>query len=137
LEPDENQTRWSASAIYTRRFGEKRWWSTTLAWGRRSGDHRDFDAAVLESAVGLGDWTLFGRAEYTQNDELLFVDGHHGPAYNVGKVSVGAVRDFRLADHVKFGVGGLVAQNFVPRELEALYSGEPKGAMAFVRLKVE
>lgn len=137
LEPEENQTRWSASAIYTKRFGERRWWSTTLAWGRRSGDHRNFDAAVLESAVGLGDWTLFGRAEYTQNDELLFVDGHHGPAFDVGKVSVGAVRDFKLADHVKFGVGGLVAQNFVPRELEALHSGEPKGAMAFVRVKVE
>jgi len=51
LEPQENSTRWSASAIYTRRWdADRNWWSTTLAWGRRDGD----DAYVLESAAGLG-----------------------------------------------------------------------------------
>jgi hypothetical protein len=137
LEPDQNQTRWSASGIYTKRLGERSWWSTTLAWGRRSSEHESFDAVALESALGLEDWTLFGRAEYTQNNELLFVGGHHGPTFDVGKVSVGAIRDFRLARHLKFGVGALVAVNFVPRPLEALYAGDPKGAMAFVRLKID
>ena len=137
LEPDQNQTRWSASGIYTKRLGEKSWWSTTLAWGRRSSEHESFDAVALESAVALNDWTLFGRAEYTENNELLFVGGHHGPTFNVGKVSVGAIRDFRVAEHVKFGVGALIAANFVPRQLEALYGGEPKGAMAFVRFKID
>ncbi|MEO7178889.1 MAG: hypothetical protein ABIW83_08595 [Allosphingosinicella sp.] len=137
LEPGENQTRWSISGIYTKRFGEKRWWSTTLAWGRRSNGDESFDAAALESAVGLGDWTLFGRAEYAENNELLFVGGHHGPAFNVGKASIGAVRDFRVAEQLKLGIGGLVSANFIPRGLEALYGREPKGAMAFVRLKIE
>jgi hypothetical protein len=137
LEPGEDQTRWSASAIYTKSLGENRWWSTTLAWGRRSSEHRSFDAAVLESAVGLEDWTLFGRAEYAQNDELLFVGGHHGPAFDVGKISVGAIRDFQLAPHLKIGVGALVSANFVPRPLGTLYGGDPQGAMAFIRLKVD
>jgi hypothetical protein len=135
LAPGENQTRWSASAIYTKALGEGRWWSTTLAWGRRSRDRRDFDAGTLESAVGLGAWTLFGRAEYAENDELLA--GHGGPAFDVGKVSVGAIRDFRLARHVKLGLGALAAANFVPRALEPLYAGDPKGGMAFVRLKID
>ena len=138
LEPDEDQTRWSASAIYTRPIGDNGWWSTTAAWGRRSSDHEDLDAWVLESAVGLGDWTLFGRAEATENNELLFEDGHHGPAYDVGKVSLGAIRDFTVAERVKFGVGGLVSANFLPDGLQALYGGgTPIGAMGFVRLKVE
>jgi len=137
LEPGVNQTRWSASGIYTRKLGEDGWWSTTLAWGRRSSDGENFDAAALESAIGLKDWTLFGRAEYTENNELLFLGGHHGPRFNVGKVSLGLIRDFRLGEHVKFGVGGLFALNFVPPQLEALYGGDPKGAMAFVRLKIE
>lgn len=137
LEPDENSTRWSASAIYTRPIGANSWWSTTLAWGRRSGEDEQFDAFVLESAVGLRDWTLFGRAELTENNELVSVGGHHGPTFNVGKVSLGAIRDFRLAPHVRFGVGGLYAINFVPETLKALYGGQPNGAMAFVRLKVE
>ena len=137
LEPDENQTRWSASAILTRPIGNGGWWSTTLAWGRRSGEDESFDAFVLESAVGISDWTLFGRAEYAEQNELIFVGGHHGPTFNVGKASIGALRDFRLAEHVRFGIGGLYAFNFVPRPLEALYDGDPRGAMLFVRLKID
>jgi hypothetical protein len=137
LESATNQTRWSASAIYTRRLGATGWWSTTAAWGRRSSDGDNLDAWVLESALGLGDWTLFGRGERTKNNELLFVGGRHGPAYNVGKASLGAIRDFRLARHVKFGLGGLFAVNFVPAPLKPFYGGDPTGAMAFVRVKID
>ena len=84
-------------------------------------------------ACGL--WTLFGRAERTENDELA--GGHHGPAYRVGKVSLGAIRDFRVAPHVRLGLGGLYAFNFVPSALRAAYGGNPEGAMAFIRLKVD
>jgi hypothetical protein len=137
LEPGENQTRWSASAIYTRPVGRGGRWSTTLAWGRKSSDHRSFDAFLLESALSLKDWTLFGRAERTENNELLQVGGHHGPTFTVGKVSAGVIRDFRIAGHAKIGIGALYAFNFVPPALEALYAGDPKGAMAFIRLKVD
>lgn len=133
LEPAVNSTRWSASAILTRPLGADGWWSTTLAWGRRDGD----DAFVLESAAGLGRWTIFGRAEIAENDELIFAGGHHGPRYTIGKVSLGAVRDFRVAAHVRLGIGALYAINFVPAPLEALYAGNPDGAMAFIRLKVD
>jgi hypothetical protein len=134
LEPGENQTRWSASAIYTRPLAGG-WWSTTLACGRRSAAQRDLDAYVLESAVRQGAWTLFGRAERTDNDELGGV--HHGPVRTVGKVSLGAVRDFRLGPHLSVGLGGLAAQNFVPAGLKALYGGNGRGFMGFVRLKLD
>jgi hypothetical protein len=137
LEPNENQTRWSASGIYTRPLGNDGWWSTTLAWGRRSAEHGNLDAWVLESAVGLKQWTIFGRAEHTENNELLSDHGHHGPPFDVAKVSLGAIRDFTLSDQVKLGVGGLYAFNFVPAALEASYGGDPQGAMAFIRLKIE
>jgi hypothetical protein len=137
LEPDDNQTRWSASAIYTRPVATDGWWSTTLAWGRRTSGHEDLDAWVLESAVRLKAWTIFGRAERTENNELVSVGGHHGPTYDVGKLSLGVVHDFLIVDHVKFGIGGLYAFNFVPSGLEALYDGDPKGAMAFIRLKID
>jgi hypothetical protein len=133
LEPDENSNRWSASAIYTRRLGGEKWFSATLAWGNRDGA----EAVALEAAAGLGSWTLYSRGEYTQNSELTFAGGHHGPRYNVGKVSLGAIRDFRVAPHVRFGLGAQYALNFVPAALEALYDGEPNGAMAFIRLKIE
>jgi hypothetical protein len=134
LAPGENQTRWSASGIYTRWLGDG-WWSTTLAWGRRTSDRRDLDAYVLESAVRTGAWTLFGRAERTDNDELAGL--HHGPVFAVGKASLGLVRDFRIAPHLSFGPGALVAQTFVPRPLRASYSGDARGFMGFVRLKLD
>jgi hypothetical protein len=134
---DEDSTRWSASGIYTKRLGEESWWSTTLAWGRRSSDHDDLDAFALESAVRMRDWTIFGRAERTENNELESDHGHHGPIYRVGKVSLGTVRDFRVARNVKLGLGGLYAFNFVPAALEQEYGGDPQGAMVFLRLKIE
>jgi hypothetical protein len=51
---------------------------------------------------------------------------------------VGAVRDFRIAEHLSFGVGGLFAVNFVPDGLVPLYGGNnPTGAMGFLRLKLD
>ena len=108
-----------------------------MAWGRRSSDHESFDAWLLESALSLKDWTLFGRAERTENNELVQTGGHHGPTFEVGKVSIGLLRDFRISSHAKIGVGGLYAFNFVPAGLEPLYAGDPNGAMAFVRLKID
>jgi len=138
LEPDENETRWSASAIYTREIGAEGWFSTTLAWGRRDRGHDAMDAFTLEAATGLGDWTLFGRAERVETNELIDgPGGHHGPVFEVGKVSAGLIRDFRVAPQVRLGIGGLYALNFVPGGLEPLYGGDPDGAMLFLRLRVD
>ena len=41
-----------------------------------------------------------------------------------------------VAPHLRFGIGGLYALDFVPRALRGAYGGNPEGAMAFIRLKV-
>jgi hypothetical protein len=137
LEPGVDQKRWSASGTYTRAMANG-WWSTTLAWGRKTLEGHSFDAYALESSFNWKDWTLFGRGEITENNELVEGDeGDHGEAFRVGKVSVGLVRDFRLAPNLKLGLGGLYAFNFVSEEIEPVYGGDPNGAMAFVRLKLD
>ena len=138
LAPTENQRKLSASAIYTVPLvNTGGWWSTTLAWGNRAGGGEALDAYALESAVKLDQpWTLFARAERTANDELTTVAGHHGPVYDVAKVSLGVIRDWRVSDHVTVGVGGLYALNFIPAALKPAYGDQPTGGMAFVRLKV-
>ena len=73
----------------------------------------------------------------TENRELVDID-EHGPAHTVGKISLGVVHDFKLADHLLLGVGGLFAVNFVPDALAPLYgSSNPLGAMGFARLKLD
>ena len=140
LEPDENETRWSASVLHARRLGAEGWWSSTLAWGRKINDHDESkDAWLLETALSPDDrWTLFARAERIETDELLpGPGGGHGDLHTVSKASFGAVHDWRLAEHVRFGVGALYSLNRVPEALEPAYGGDPDGGMLFLRLKID
>jgi len=89
---------------------------------------------LLEAALHPNDhWTVFTRAEAIETDEL---GPHHGPVEDVARLSLGAVRDWRLNDHAVFGVGALYQFHDASTALEPSYRGDPEGAMAFVRLKI-
>ena len=136
LEPGVDQKRWSASALWAEDVAPGWKLAGTLAWGRKTVEHHDDDAFVAEASLKHSGWTVFGRGEMTENRELLDLE-EHGPAFRVGKVSLGAIRDFQVADHFSLGLGGLFAVNFVPGGLAPLYGGSnPTGAMGFVRLKL-
>ncbi|TPW00961.1 MAG: hypothetical protein FD125_2844, partial [bacterium] len=140
LEPDADETKLSASAIHTRRVGAEGWWSSTFAWGRKTNDHDESkDAWLAETAFTPdGAWTVFARAERIETDELVGgPGGGHGPLYVVSKASVGAVRDWRVSDNVRFGLGALYSVNRVPGGLEPQYGGDPDGGMIFARLKID
>ena len=135
LEPGVDQKRWSASLLYARELAPGWKFAGTLAWGRKTTEGEHDEAYVAEASVKHRGWTIFGRGEMTQNRELL--DVIDGPAHRVAKVSLGAVRDFRIAKDWSIGAGGLFAVNFVPDPLAPAYGGRnPTGAMAFVRLKL-
>jgi hypothetical protein len=141
LEPEVDQKRLSASALYAREIVPGWKIAASLAWGRKTIDHHgerfEDDAFVAEAAVKHAGWTVFGRGESTENRELVH-DGGHGAAHRVGKLSLGAVRDFRVAEHLSLGAGGLLSVNFIPDGLQDAYGrSRPLGAMAFVRLKLD
>jgi hypothetical protein len=138
LDPTEDETRYSASAIYTRKVGQDGWWSTTGGVARKErSDGVDLNAAFVETAYKPNfAWTVFARTEWVQSDELLTVGGVHGPKQDVGKVSVGAIHDWRLIKHVTFGVGGLYSYNFLSSDLKPSYGGNQDGAMGFIRIKI-
>ena len=137
LEPGVNQKRWSASALYAHEIAPGWKLAGTLAWGRKIAQGHGDNAYVVEASLKHAGWTVFGRGEMTENRELI-ATVENGPAYRVGKVSLGAVRDFRIANHLSLGAGGLFAVNFVPDALAPLYGGHnPTGAMGFVRLRLD
>jgi hypothetical protein len=137
LEPGVDQKRWSASLLYADEIASGWKLAGTLAWGRKVAHGHSDDALVAEVSLKHESWTMFGRAEKTRNRELLSVD-EAGPAYPVAKVSLGAVRDFRIAPALSIGPGALVAVNFVPGALAPAYGGDhPIGVMGFVRLKLD
>jgi hypothetical protein len=143
LEPGVDQKRWSASALWADEIAPGWKLAGTLAWGRKTIKHHDEeamkdDAYVAEASLKHGPWTVFARGELTENRELVENPDEHGPAFKVGKISLGAVHDFKVAQNLSFGVGGLFAVNFVPDGLAPLYGGHnPTGAMGFVRLKID
>lgn len=132
LDPAIDETRFSASGIYTLPLANDGWWSTTVAWGlKKPTGEGSLHAFMVESAYAPnGDWTFFARGEIVENDEL----SASGSTETVGKLSVGAIRDFHLTDEVKIGIGALYGVNFVPNDLESSYGGDPVGAMVFLRL---
>jgi hypothetical protein len=83
-------------------------------------------------------WTVFARAERLETDELDAHAGHaHGALETVGKLSLGLIRDFRVAAHAKIGLGGLYSFDFIPKGLEHAYGDTPHCATGFVLLVID
>ncbi len=131
LEPDVDEDRYTASATWFTALGEEGSFAATGAWGLKSlSDGTRLNALLAEAAYKPADlWTVFARAEWEENAELA------ARKARVGEISLGLVRDFRLDDHWRFGLGGLYAFAMTPGH--AGYGNAPHGAMAFVHLIAE
>lgn len=134
LEPNVDQIRTTASAMYNRVFGKNNW-QTTLALGQddnRPGNR--LNAALLESAVQLQNrHTFFGRAEYAQKDELFETGPLTGRTFNVSKYSLGYIHEMTFPEHFKIGLGGLGSVYLLPSDLDTSYGDHPISFMLFLR----
>ncbi|MEI9932515.1 MAG: hypothetical protein WDM89_18750 [Rhizomicrobium sp.] len=135
LEPTIDENRITASATYIKPLGEDSSLATTLAWGEKLlSDSTNLNGVLLETEYKPADlWTLFARAEWEQNDELIA----SGAKESVGKLSLGIIRDWRVAEHWKIGLGGSYDFVFVPSTLNGAYGSDPHGAMLFTRIAVD
>jgi hypothetical protein len=134
LDPDINERRVTASATYFNQFDFGSI-AATIAFGNKHlSDGIDESAGLIEAEFKPDEaWTLFARAETLGSNELV-----PGPAVRgAGEISAGAIHDWKLAEHWKFGVGGLYAANFAPSSPTASYGDNPHGVMGFVRLVAE
>jgi hypothetical protein len=131
LAPLVNEIRTTASATYVTPLGDDSSFAATLAFGRKhlTGGLNE-NAFLAEAEYKPADlWTVFARAESIETEELA-----PGPLRTVGEATLGAIRDFRVAEHLKFGVGGSYTFDFVPNALSPAYGGDPRGAMLFARV---
>jgi hypothetical protein len=135
LEPRVDENRSTASASYITRWGEEQSLAATLAWGLKDlSDGTHLNGVLLEAEYHPASlWTAFARAEWVQNSELTA----GGKAYGVEELTVGGIKDWAVAPHVKFGVGASYTFDVVPSSLSAAYGGDPRGAMGFVRVKLD
>ena len=133
LEPDVDEERLSASALYGRDLGDGKSWSMTFAWGHKNPNHDgSTDALALEGAwAPSAGWQLFARAEWIETHEL---GDDHDEIHEVAKLSVGGLREFALTDRLGIALGALYTINDVAGELAPSYGGNhPNGAMVFLQ----
>lgn len=142
LHPEENVRRTTASATWNLPLGKNRNWQSTFAWGRNDpsgGDHgHTTDAFLLDSALQLGRWTLFGRAENVDKDELFGDEGGDplaGRVFNVSKLSLGGYHSIPIGK-VALDLGGLVSKYGLPLDIEPRYGSNPTSFMLFTRLRI-
>lgn len=134
LEADINERRITVSATYFKQFDFGSLAATVAFGNKHLSDGIDESAGLFEAEFKPDDaWTLFARAETLGSTELV-----PGPAVRgAGEISFGAIHDWRLAEHWKFGIGGLYAADFAPSSPTASYGDNPHGVMGFVRLVAE
>ena len=131
LDPNEDERRFTASATWFDQFDFGSL-AATLAFGNKHlTDGTSENAVLLEGEYKPDEaWTLFGRGETIQSKELLGGAQIRG----AGELSLGVIHDWRLAEHWKFGVGGLYAFDFTPSSPTVSYGDNPHGTFGFVRL---
>ena len=137
LEPDIDQHRVTASAIYNRKL-EHGNWQTTFAWGENIfPGGPTLDAFLFESALGWYGHTVFARAENDAKNEL-FPTGHplDGQIFRVSKFTLGYVYDIPVAEHLSLGLGALGSLYALPSALEPAYGSSPASFTLFTRLKL-
>ncbi len=137
LQPRVDLYRTTASASYN--APALRWWQTTLAWGRNRPTAGEASAAwLLESAARIGaEDTVFGRLERVSKDELFLAGtALYGRGFDVGKLSLGYIRDFAHIEALELGLGGLVSLYSYPSALEPAYGRRPVSFMVFVRARL-
>jgi len=132
LEPDVDEQRISASALYGHDLGGGRALAVTLAWGRKDPtEGESTDAIAFETAFAPApDWQLFGRIEWLKTHEL---DADHAAVDEVAKLSAGLRREFPLGGRTRIALGALYSLNRVDRDLRPSYGGSPDGAMVFLQ----
>jgi hypothetical protein len=138
LEPNVNQHRVTASAIYNRKL-EHGNWQTTLAWGHNNLQPGEtLNAYLLESAIGWYAHTVFARAENAEKNELFLAgDPLHGRIFDASKFSLGYVYDIPVGEHFSLGLGALGSFYALPSALRPAYGSSPSSYMLFTRVKLK
>ena len=137
LQPDVNQRRATASALFERDsvLGH---WQTTLAWGQNQ-DHPGHrtNALLIESALQRRRNTFFARGEQVAKDELIATGTLAGAVFTVTKLSLGDLYELAAVRHGVLGLGALLSAYELPAPLHALYGAHPTSFMLYARLSLQ
>ncbi|WP_207432962.1 hypothetical protein [Sabulibacter ruber] len=139
LEPEEDVTRTTASALYSRPLpgGGDRFFTSAFIWGFNGGGHHKEHSAIAEANLQMDKTAIYGRYEYVQKTpgELDLTDQFdHHDVFDVHALTLGTSQ--RVANfantYLTVGVQGTV---FSPDPLlKTLYGKTPVSGEIYLRL---
>ena len=124
LEPNVNQHRTTASAIYNMPLGPDRNWSSSFVWGQNNdtgeGKTQSF---LVESNYQRGRDTVYGRWELVEKSghELALNPSDQEKIFTVNALTAGYVHDFSHGNKIDIGLGGQFTLNVWPSGLDRYY----------------
>jgi hypothetical protein len=139
LEPFTDMTKLSASIGFARPDGRL---AALAVWGQNREIHGVLDAYLFEATLRprLRD-AIYTRAEWTTKN-IVSVGGRHPPGFRhfhplskVGALTLGYVRDVRVARDGRYGIGADATVYRVPGNLRENYGTSPLSFHVFLRYR--
>ncbi|MFA1772076.1 hypothetical protein ACD591_12315 [Rufibacter glacialis] len=139
LEPEEDVTRTTASALYSRPLagGGDRFFTSAFIWGFNGGGHHQEHSAIAEANLQMDKTAVYGRYEYVQKTpgELDLADQFdHHDVFDVHALTLGTSQ--RVAHFANtYLTLGVQASVFAPDKLlKPLYGKTPVSGEIYLRL---
>jgi len=138
-EPQQNVTRFTASAIHTKMLGDDSYIATTLVYGQNhfSDNDKTLPSVLLESSLQLSKTAIYGRYEYVQKDadELDLLNTFAAnPNFNINAITLGVNHILSTVKQANLTGGVQATLNVSPPPLKQLYGSTPVGFEVYLRI---
>ncbi len=137
LEPDENVTRTTASAIHTAQFRQPgNFVASAAVWGLNSKGSEKEHSFLLESNLQLQKNAVYGRYEFVEKSshELQLEDQLPHGKFNVHAFTVGYARTLATVWKTNLAVGAQGTWNVEDKALYGIYGKNPLSAQVYLRI---
>jgi len=139
LEPQQNQDRFTASAIYTKTLNFDSYIATTLVYGQDhfSDDQKTLPSVLLESSWQMHKTAIYGRYECVKKDaEELALTGAYpaNPNFTINAITLGVNHLLGSIGQTNLNGGVQATLNVSPTPLRGFYGSTPVGAEVYIRI---
>ena len=132
LEPEIDEARLSASAIFTDTVGDEGWWSATLAWGRKDPTgHEATNAARAGSRLCAAQ--RMASSSRVPNGSRAMISARPRKFMRSARFRSAPGANSRWGTGSRLGLGALYSFNNPDTALEPSYGGNADGAMVFLQ----
>jgi hypothetical protein len=139
LHVDDNVYRTTASAIYSRPFGDNKSLNVTAVWGLNKTPGQEGDnSALLEGDLRIRKLDLYTRYEFVQKttEELVLNPTLYGAdgIFPIHAITLGLNYDVLRLGPLNLAAGAQLTYYSADSRLNSLYGSHPMGGAAFIRL---